>query len=78
MEKSQQPSFQTISARAQRLITGPTLPYVQVLMNSLSNQYHPIENPDGIVLLGVVENKLCTNDLILPKIREACASDETH
>ncbi len=76
IEKSEQPSFQTVSARAQRLITGPALPYVQELVKSLSNQYHPIDNPTGAVLLAVAENKLCTNDIVLPKIREYCGSEE--
>ncbi|XP_033745647.1 1-aminocyclopropane-1-carboxylate synthase-like protein 1 [Pecten maximus] len=39
------------------------------LMEALSNAYHPIDNPNGIVNLGTVENKTC-EDIWLKKIEE--------
>jgi aspartate/methionine/tyrosine aminotransferase len=70
-------SLSTLSARARVLATTPTLPYMSQLIAGLGNQYHPIDNPEGTVLLAVAENKL-SSDLVLSKVRHYAAEAPPH
>lgn len=68
-EKKSKENLSRLSVRGKKACAAP-VSYLPLFLDSLANQYDSKLNPDGVVVLGVAENKLSFETDIRPKLKE--------